>query len=131
MYHEQYTPAMALREFQHAVHEKTGDYRQRLGQTYDPTSDTAKLRRRLILEEAQEFVEALNEYDEEHALKEFCDLLYVVYGTAVCYGWNIAPAFMRVHNNNLSKVRNGTVNEFGKLVKPEDHPKVILTDLVS
>lgn len=48
-------------------------------------------------------------------LKELCDILYVVYGTAVSFGWDIDTAFNRVHASNMSKL-----GEDGKPIYRED-----------
>ena len=96
----------------------------------------------LIKEESEELAESLDsvavhqtdEYvvDSEHILKEVCDLLYVTIGFASRYVEfdNLPEAFKRVHENNMLKISNGTLNGNGKLIKTEDHPKVDLSDLV-
>tara|TARA_R110000851_G_scaffold43930_1_gene108316 strand:- start:1324 stop:1815 length:492 start_codon:yes stop_codon:yes gene_type:complete len=96
----------------------------------------------LIKEESEELAESLDsvavhqtdEYmvDPEHVLKEVCDLLYVTIGFASRYVEfdNLPEAFKRVHENNMLKISNGTLNGNGKLIKTEDHPKVDLSDLV-
>ena len=70
--------------------------------------------------------------DLEHMLKEVCDLLYVTLGFASRYVEfeKLPEAFKRVHENNMLKISNGTINSMGKLVKQKDHPKVDLSDLV-
>lgn len=96
----------------------------------------------LISEETEELAESLDsvsvretdEYigDAEHILKEVCDLLYVTIGFASRYVEfdNLPEAFKRVHENNMLKISNGRLNDRGKLIKAEDHPKVDLSDLV-
>jgi hypothetical protein len=70
--------------------------------------------------------------DSGHMLKEVCDLLYVTLGFASRYVEfeKLPEAFKRVHENNMLKISNGTINSMGKLVKQKDHPKVDLSDLV-
>lgn len=65
-----------------------------------------ELRMQLILEEAGELGEALEESDINHQAKELCDLLYVVFGTALEMGiWDQLPGLMQeVHRSNMSKV---------------------------
>ena len=83
---------------------------------------------------ATDKISGFDEYvvDSEHVLKEVCDLLYVTIGFASRYVEfdNLPEAFKRVHENNMLKISNGTLNGNGKLIKTEDHPKVDLSDLV-
>lgn len=88
-----------------------------------PTKEVVQLRANLIQEEAKEVLEELSNikaslirkeagskdthayYEHEVALlKELCDLLYVVYGTAVAFGYDIDGAFEEVHRSNMSKL---------------------------
>lgn len=78
---------------------------------------THRLRVRLIDEEFAELREALEQGDLPGIAKELADLLYVVYGTAVSYGIDMAPVFREVHRSNMSKV-GGYKREDGKWVKP-------------
>lgn len=125
----------ALREFQKAVFLKTGMWPADIGQTFIPNNEASRLREFLHNEEIEELNDVLIGRDEEttqaHLLKEICDVLYVVFGTAVCYFEPevIEEAFKRVHDNNLLKITNGTVLSYGKFQKAADHPKVVLTDL--
>lgn len=48
-------------------------------------------------------------------LKELCDLLYVVYGTAATFGMDIDGAFKEVHRSNMSKL-----GDDGKPIKRAD-----------
>lgn len=79
--------------------------------------NTRLLRTRLIQEEFEELKEAMASDDLPAIAKEMADLLYVVYGTAVSYGIDIAPVFREVHRSNMSKV-GGYKREDGKWVKP-------------
>lgn len=124
----------ALREFQKAVFVKTGMWPADIGQTFIPNNETARLREFLHNEEVEELNEVLTGIDEDttkaHLLKEICDTLYVVFGTAVCYFEPevIVEGFSRTHQNNMDKINNGSI-ENGKLVKAKDHAKVVLSDL--
>lgn len=125
----------ALRDFQKAVFVKTGMWPADIGQTFIPNNETARLREFLHNEEVEELNDVLIGKDEDttkaHTLKEICDVLYVVFGTAVCYFEPevIREAFKRVHENNMLKITNGTVLPLGKFQKAADHPKVVLSDL--
>lgn len=73
------------------------------------------LRRKLILEEANEFNEAAS---EEVMIDALCDLLYVTFGTAVELGIDLDPFFIAVHEANMKKLE-GPTREDGKRLKPE------------
>lgn len=89
-------------------------FNQPVSQT--PTTEVVQLRVNLIEEETKEVVDELyklkaslirKEDFREHEvalLKELCDLLYVVYGTAVAFGYDIDGAFEEVHRSNMSKL---------------------------
>lgn len=82
-----------------------------------PDPKTTILRERLIQEEFDELKEALKAENLPAIAKELADLLYVVYGTAVSYGIDMAPVFREVQRSNMSKV-GGYKREDGKWVKP-------------
>lgn len=107
-----------------------------------------ELRAKLILEEAVETVAALgfeasaeiiqpDDFNGEHNgriiarfiksfpkpnLEEYidgmCDLIYVVAGSAVAAGVDLAPHFEEVHRANMTKL-TGPKREDGKQLKPE------------
>lgn len=97
-------------------------------------------RSRLIDEESQEVMEALDfldrsdlgltSYSVEEAKAELAgelaDLLYMVYGTADELGIPLEKVFNAVHQANMRKVwDDGEVhrNEFGKVIKPPNFVK--------
>jgi hypothetical protein len=99
----------------------------------------------LIEEEYDEFMEACEEVEESdifteeekltksaNLLKEMCDLMYVLLGMSVRYKelYFLPEAFGRVHTNNMNKLRESTLGESGKLIKPSNYEAVDLTDLV-
>ena len=93
-------------------------------------ADTITLRRKLIMEEFQELMEApfLDE-----VMKEACDLVYVVLGMFVEFGWDFDAAFSRVHESNMSKLgEDGKPihREDGKVLKGPNYKKADLSDLV-
>jgi len=88
------------------------------------------LRRKLIMEEFQELMEAPFLDD---VMKEACDLLYVVLGMFVEFGWDVEEAFSRVHESNMSKLgEDGKPihREDGKVLKGPNYKKADLSDLV-
>ena len=82
-----------------------------------PDPKTMVLRERLIQEEFDELKESMKTENLPAIAKELADLLYVVYGTAVSYGIDMAPVFREVQRSNMSKV-GGYKREDGKWVKP-------------
>jgi len=104
-------------------------FHQMCGQTVQPwpmvaTSDDRDLRIALVQEECGELEEALSVGDLTGIAQELADVLYVVYGTAVTYGINLAPVFAEVHRANMSK-REGTRRPDGKWVKGTYRPAQI------
>ena len=82
-----------------------------------PDPKTTILRERLIQEEFDELKETMKAENLPGIAKELADLLYVVYGTAVSYGIDMAPVFREVQRSNMSKV-GGYKRDDGKWVKP-------------
>jgi predicted HAD superfamily Cof-like phosphohydrolase len=64
----------------------------------------AKLRETLISEELEEFMDGAHQCDPVAVADAIADLLYVVYGTAVQYGIEIAPVLTEVHRSNMTKL---------------------------
>ena len=88
------------------------------------------LRRKLIMEEFQELMEAPFLDD---VMKEACDLMYVVLGMFVEFGWDVEEAFSRVHESNMSKLGEDgepIYREDGKVLKGPNYKKADLSDLV-
>lgn len=128
-------------EWEHKEHkspqEMVEEYHQKAGlhinAKYDVMGniDIINLRKTLIKEEALEVIEAT---EPEHLLKELADLVYVAYGFAVTFGWNLDEAVGRVHENNVGRMKqpDGTIKyrSDGKILKNEAYPKVDLSDLI-
>ena len=96
--------------------------------TCDDTYAMVEGRRRLIEEESQELLEALEDSlagrgDLAHTAKELADALYVVFGTAETLRIPMDEVFLLVHESNMKKVYpDGSPppqNEWGKFIKPE------------
>jgi len=92
---------------------------------HTPRLSRAELRASLIEEEAKETVAAIREANFVEAIDGMCDLLYVVFGTAVEFGIDIQPFFDEVHRTNMLKV-GGATREDGKTLKPPgwEPPKI-------
>ena len=67
---------------------------------------------KLIEEECKEVHDADS---TENLLKELADLVYVTYGMAATFGWDLDEAVRRVHASNMSKL-----GEDGKPIYRED-----------
>lgn len=82
-----------------------------------PEIRNGELRISLIEEEVRETIEAIRRGDLVAAVDGLCDTLYVVFGTAVAFGVDLAPVFGEVHESNMRKT-TGPVREDGKRLKP-------------
>lgn len=81
-----------------------------------------RLRRKLIEEEYEEVMDAIDNKKPEEVLKELCDLVYVCVGFATTYGWSFDTAFNRVHKSNMSKLDrdgNPVYRSDGKVLKSD------------
>ena len=65
--------------------------------------DVHRLRVLLIEEELAELRNAGETRSVAQVADALADLLYVVYGTAVTYGIDLAPVFREIHRSNMSK----------------------------
>lgn len=84
-----------------------------------------ELRRKLILEESTELMNALTERNMIEVIDGMCDLIVVTYGTAVEMGIDLEPFWNEVHKSNMAK-QGGPTREDGKKLKPEgwESPKL-------
>lgn len=88
----------ALKEF----HEKFSHYAQcQPNATVRP--EIKNLRIKLMEEELQETIQAINKEDIIELADGLADLLYVVFGTALAYGIPIDKVFAEVHRSNMTK----------------------------
>lgn len=87
-------------------------------------ADMLQLRETLIEEEFIELCMALRSGKEQQAKKEAADLLYVVVGLFVDFGWNMEVIFNRVHKSNMSKLGEDgkpVYREDGKIMKSDQY----------
>jgi len=82
----------------------------------NPDMELVEFRKKLIKEEYFEVMEALSWKPLDEIAKEFCDLLYVVYGAGASLGIPMDEAFEIVHRSNLTKVGGG-MRPDGKFLK--------------
>ena len=90
---------------------------------YYPTLEEIELRLRLIKEEHDEIIDAIERETIYDVAKELADCIYVILGTALTFGIDIDKVFEEVHRSNMTKL-----DEFGKPVRREDG-KVIKSSL--
>ena len=104
----------------HHIQRQLMDFHRAMNQPIgtNPEMRTPELRASLIEEEAKETVEAIRSGDFVEAIDGMCDLLYVVFGTAVAFGIDLEPFFEEVHRTNMLKT-TGAIREDGKRLKPE------------
>jgi predicted HAD superfamily Cof-like phosphohydrolase len=101
-----------------------------IGLPYEQNSDADRLRMKLM---SEEFDEVCAAEEQENLLKELCDVLYVTYGYAITFGWDLDEAFRRVHASNMSKLDddgNPIVRSDGKVMKGPNYQEPDLGDLV-
>ena len=105
-------------------------YGQNLNHSW--TKDTDKDLLRLVLLK-EEYAEVLAATDAENLLKELADLVYVTFGYAATFGWNLDEAVRRVHASNMSKLGDDgkpIYRKDGKVMKGPNYQAPDLTDLV-
>ena len=92
-----------------------------------------ELASKLIAEEFKEFMDETGD-NQAALLKELADLVYVCYGYADRFGWDLDEAFRRVHLSNMSKLDPVTgkpiFREDGKILKSSAYREPSLKDLV-
>ena len=104
------------------------------------SKELLEFRMRLIFEEVQELADAglrlEGDLDQgeiyvmlQDFLKELCDVVYVVKGTAVSFGMDFDKAFSLVHKANMSKLPL-TKDENGKVLKGKNYQLPDLEDCV-
>lgn len=118
-----YTPLDMVKEFATAMDHP-------LGEKYGYSRKLEGLRWLLLKEEYNEVRDADG---PQELLKELADLVYVTYGYAATYGWDLDEAIRRVHLSNMSKL--GTDGKplkdaEGKVMKGPNYKKPTLKDLV-
>jgi NTP pyrophosphatase (non-canonical NTP hydrolase) len=89
-----------------------------------PTFDVVRttLRLKLMREELDETAEAMLRKDMKETADGLADLMYVVLGTAVELGINMAPVFAEVHRSNMAKLGadgKPITRDDGKTLKPD------------
>lgn len=93
------------------------------------SNDERLYRLHLMMEELAEVAEAMHRRESESALADgLTDLLYVVIGTMVTYGFDVQAMFDEVHQSNMSKHRsvgNERMRDKGPNYRRPDFVRVI------
>ena len=95
---------------------------------------------KLIFEEVQELAEVgmtietnANETERrvllQDFLKEMCDVIYVIKGTAVSFGMDLDAAYNLVHKSNMSKFPF-TKDDSGKVMKGKNYKPPLLEECI-
>lgn len=82
-----------------------------------------RLRRKLLWEEFQEYLEAEQENDFIEVADALADMCYIIAGTALSYGIPLEKVFDEVHASNMRKLGpdgKPIYREDGKVIKPKD-----------
>lgn len=108
---------------------------QPLYQKWELYTELENMRSNLITEEVYEFEEetTLPAPDPQKVLKELADIVYVTYGYAATFGWDLDEAVRRVHESNMSKLGDDgkpVYREDGKVMKGSNYKPPYLGDLV-
>tara|TARA_B100000214_G_C23811544_1_gene555212 strand:+ start:425 stop:793 length:369 start_codon:yes stop_codon:yes gene_type:complete len=92
------------------------------------------MQRSLIVEEHQEFLNAINNEGYEQELKELADKVYVAFQYAENMEWDLEEALHRIHISNMSKLGldgKPIRRSDGKILKGPNYKPPYLKDLVS
>ena len=103
---------------------------QALDETYAQNSELDRLRLKLV---SEEFDEICASETPDNLLKELADIVYVAYGYAAAFGWDLDEALRRVHASNMSKLDDDgkpIIRDDGKVLKGENYEEPDMTDLV-
>lgn len=85
-----------------------------------PDQDERNLRKNLLAEEYNEYLEGEKTNDIVEIADALADIIYIACGTAVSYGIPLDKIFDEVHRSNMAKLVDGKVlrREDGKVIKP-------------
>jgi predicted HAD superfamily Cof-like phosphohydrolase len=100
------------------------EFHDAIGDLGHSRTEWAELRKRLLREELEEVIQALDSGDMVSLAQELADLVYVAYGTAVDPGINLDVAIAEVHCANMSKIGPDgrfVIRPDGKVLKGPDY----------
>lgn len=99
-----------------------------------PDLDTRKLRKDLLEEEFNEYLEGETNNNYIEVCDALGDMLYIIYGTALSYGMPINEIFEEIHKSNMSKLdENGKpiYREDGKILKGKNYFKPNISGILA
>jgi len=110
-----------VRNFHVAFGQKVGEKPELPNDGRNFNDKERMLRRKLLLEEMNEYMEAENDNDIVEIADALADIIYIACGTAVAYGIPLDDVFEEVHASNMAKLVDGKpiYREDGKVLKPE------------
>ena len=98
------------------------------------SKENASLYRNLIVEEYNEFIQALNKNDEVEQLDACMDMIWVILGFCYMKGYDTDGAWAEVARSNLDKINSETgkviKNSSGKVMKPDGWTPPVLAPFV-
>jgi predicted HAD superfamily Cof-like phosphohydrolase len=101
-------------------HRKCGQYPPG-GFPDDYNSPKRALRRNLIREEFEEFLEAEEHNDKVAVADALVDMIYVIVGTALEYKIPLEEVFDEIQRSNMTKFIDGYIREDGKYMKGKSY----------
>lgn len=94
-----------------------------------PNDKYQRLRRKLIREEVNELLDAIDDNDLVKLADGCVDSIVVIIGTALTYGIDLEPIWNEIHRTNMAK-RFGEMRPDGKRLKPEGWEPPRIKDLI-
>lgn len=85
------------------------------GEANLPSASDRALRKKLVSEEYWEYVGGEDKNDLVNIAQELADMIYVIYGTALTYGFDLDEVVAEVHRANMSKL-----DDDGQVIRRDD-----------
>ena len=123
---------------------KVGEFHEKIELAIDQpySKELMNFRLKLVFEEVQELASAALDLESpglveaeklvmlQDFLKEMCDVVYVIKGTALSFGMDFDQAYNLVHKSNMSKLPL-TKDADGKVQKGHNYQPPILEGLIN
>lgn len=121
-----------VKDFHIAFGQRVGEKPELPNDGWNFNDKERMLRRKLLLEEMDEYMEAEKENDIVEVADALADIIYIACGTAVSYGIPLDKIFEEVHRSNMAKLVDGKVirREDGKIQKPQGWTPPNIKDLL-
>ena len=92
-----------MRTLTRGTADMVADFHAMLGTSPASAEVTSAIRRALLAEEYQEYESAEDAQDLAGIADALADIVYVAYGTARCYGFDLDAVLAEVHASNMTK----------------------------